>query len=137
MSPGRPPDQRQRHITRTVRTLMSNTDQGIDDIARALGQTYQTANRKLGGTRKWSLDDVYDLADHYGIPPGDILQGPKAALDALDTRRPKILGADQRHIPDASADRAADTTPSTPAPYTQDGAAFHPEVHDPNNTPVA
>jgi len=58
-------------LSDAVRTLMSRAtgDQATTGAALAttLGQHAPNISGKLRGKRSWSLDDLFAVADHYGV----------------------------------------------------------------------
>lgn len=59
-----------------IRTILARHDHTQQDLARLLGVTQPTANRKLKGLRKFTDDELLTIADAYGIDPANMLRPP-------------------------------------------------------------
>lgn len=67
----------QERVTRNVRILMAL--RGISDqktLAARLGWGADKVSTSFSGRRRWSLDDLQELADVFGIQPSDVVAEP-------------------------------------------------------------
>lgn len=67
----------QERVTRNVRILMAL--RGISDqktLAARLGWGADKVSTSFSGRRRWSLDDLQELADVFGLQPGDVVAEP-------------------------------------------------------------
>jgi hypothetical protein len=64
----------QRNITRNVRILMAARDMFEQrQLADALGWPSAKMTKTLKGDRRWSVEDLYEVAGIFGITPGALL----------------------------------------------------------------
>lgn len=64
----------QRNITRNVRILMATRDMTRQSqLVEALGWPQAKVTKTLNGDRRWSVEDLYELATVFGISAGALL----------------------------------------------------------------
>lgn len=51
-----------------LKGLMAEKGYTYDDLARILGRTKASVHSKLVGTRKFTIDELSILSEHFGIP---------------------------------------------------------------------
>lgn len=61
-------------VTTNVKVLMAvKRIEAQKDLAAQLGWVESKLTKSLRGTRKWSLDDLPELADVFGVQPSDLI----------------------------------------------------------------
>lgn len=80
----------QANVTRAVRILMAQRDiRHQEELADLLGVASTTLSRKMNGARKWTVEDVNDLARVLAAPVGDFYTGrPRSRWSLQDVRMP-------------------------------------------------
>ncbi len=54
------------------------------DLAEALGKSQPYVSRRLSGEVPFDIDDLYRLADYFGVEVTDLLGSPKSAWSTVD-----------------------------------------------------
>jgi len=73
----------QRNITRNVRILMAARDMYEQrQLADALGWPSAKMTKTLKGDRKWSVEDLYEVAAVFGVAAGALLGNPAELIGA-------------------------------------------------------
>ncbi|WP_424215991.1 helix-turn-helix domain-containing protein (plasmid) [Streptomyces sp. BI20] len=54
------------------------------DLAAALGMSPESMSRKLAAKIRWNLDEVYAVADIFGVDPGAMVNGSGEWLNTID-----------------------------------------------------
>ncbi|MGW6998908.1 helix-turn-helix domain-containing protein, partial [Streptomyces virginiae] len=90
----------------TVAALMSRTGERQNDLADGLGLSQAQVSRKQAGRQHWSLEDVDQLAEHFGLHFLDLLAGPTHAVGVLHGSTPALRPADAVAAPAAVAQPA-------------------------------
>lgn len=62
---------------RYIRTVLSHHDHTQADLARLLGISQPAANRKLKGLRRFTDDELLQVAEAYELDPGNLLRPPE------------------------------------------------------------
>lgn len=65
-------------VSRTVETLLASRGENRTALARGLGHSQGWVTQKLGGQRRWSMDDLDALGRYFGLPPAAFLLGASA-----------------------------------------------------------
>lgn len=61
-------------VTTNVKVLMAvRRIEAQKDLAAMLGWVESKLTKSLRGTRKWSLDDLPELANAFGVQPADLI----------------------------------------------------------------
>jgi len=61
-------------VTTNVKVLMAvRRIEAQKDLAAKLGWVESKLTKSLRGTRKWSLDDLPELAEAFGVRPADLI----------------------------------------------------------------
>jgi hypothetical protein len=84
----------QERVTRNVRILMAL--RGIGDqktLAARLGWGADKVSTSFSGRRKWAIGDLQELADVFGISPGDMLDDATSLVNVIN---PAATGTDHR-----------------------------------------
>lgn len=68
-------------VTETVRQMIDASGVSQNETARAMGYTGAWLSRKLSGQRSWSVDELDEVARHFGVAPAELLP---AASDKHD-----------------------------------------------------
>lgn len=55
-----------------IKSLMALKEEKQDDLARILGQTRSTVNRKVTGKKNFLITDLTIIADHYAVKLQDL-----------------------------------------------------------------
>jgi len=73
----------QRNITRNVRILMAARDMYEQkQLGEALGWPSAKMTKTLNGSRKWSVEDLYEVAAVFGVTAGALLGDPAELIGA-------------------------------------------------------
>jgi Cro/C1-type helix-turn-helix DNA-binding protein len=75
----------QERVTLNVKVLMAI--QGIGDqktLAARLGWGADRVSTSLSGRRRWALSDLQELADVFGVTPGDMLSDATSLVGAVN-----------------------------------------------------
>ncbi|MFE9247225.1 helix-turn-helix domain-containing protein [Nocardiopsis sp. NPDC006938] len=70
----------QRAMSATVRVLMERTRlpgggrTTVTELAHALGEKQPTLSRKMTNSRSWSLENLFEVADHFGVEPSAVVR---------------------------------------------------------------
>ena len=78
----------QERVTRNVRILMAL--RGISDqktLAARLGWGADKVSTSFSGRRRWSLDDLQELADVFGLQPSDVVAEPSELVNVTAPAR--------------------------------------------------
>ncbi|MFI5672715.1 helix-turn-helix domain-containing protein [Streptomyces sp. NPDC051704] len=106
----------------TVAALMTRTGERQNNLADGLGLSQAQVSRKQGGRQHWSLEDVDQLAKHFGLHVLDLLAGPTHAVGVLhgtiQPLRPTDVAAPATAVQSAPAAAlfAAETVAAAVAP---------------------
>lgn len=82
----------QERVTRNVRILMAL--RGISDqktLAARLGWGADKVSTSFSGRRKWAIVDLQELADVFGVSPGDMLDDATSLVSVIN---PAATGTD-------------------------------------------
>lgn len=55
-----------------IKSLMALKEEKQDDLAKILGQTRSTVNRKVTGKKNFLITDLTIIADHYDVKLQDL-----------------------------------------------------------------
>lgn len=98
----------QRNITRNVRILMAARDMYEQrQLADALGWPSAKMTKTLKGDRRWSVEDLYEIARVFGITAGVLLGssadvvgavGPTVAAPANGSVTTRYSVLERRHV---------------------------------------
>ena len=98
----------QRNITRNVRILMAARDMYEQrQLADALGWPSAKMTKTLKGDRRWSVEDLYEVAQVFGITAGVLLgsttdvvgaAGPTVAVPANGSVTSRYSRPEQRDV---------------------------------------
>lgn len=84
----------QRNITRNVRILMATRDMTTQrDLVNALGWPQAKVTKTLNGDRRWSVEDLYEVAQVFGIPAGTLLGGTADVVGAVGPTQTAVNGS--------------------------------------------
>ena len=79
-------------VTTNVKVLMAvKRIEAQKDLAAKLGWVESKLTKSLRGTRKWSLEDLPELAEAFGVQPADLI-GDVTHL--VNVARPAMTGTD-------------------------------------------
>lgn len=87
----------EQNVSEVVRILLARHHQSQRDVARALGRKEPAVSLKLNGHRPWTLQEVAQLAAHFGVPARVFLTDPAELLSpdlagSIGTGRKRRLG---------------------------------------------
>jgi hypothetical protein len=81
-------------VTTNVKVLMAvKRIEAQKDLAAELGWVESKLTKSLRGTRRWSLDDLPELADVFGVQPADLLGDVNHLVNVA---APAMTGTDPR-----------------------------------------
>ena len=86
-------------LREVIKEVLSLTCENHTDLGRAIGMSGTLVSRRQSGSTQWSVSELGRLAEHWGIPPGVLLAGLKAALLALPEERVAQRRAAKGHQP--------------------------------------
>jgi hypothetical protein len=105
-------------VTTNVKVLMAvRRIEAQKDLAAQLGWVESKLTKSLRGTRKWSLDDLPELARVFGVTPADLI-GDVTRL--VNVARPLMTGTEGGVITGVSG-RCPRTNPRVVIPFPQAG----------------
>lgn len=107
----------QERITRNVRILMAV--QAINDqktLAARLKWGADKLTRSLRGERRWAVGDLQELADVFGIRPGDMLGDP---AELVNVTTPARTGTDHTYSPRVTTRVTSEYEPGNTADVIQ------------------
>lgn len=80
------------NVSSIVRGLLGLRHMRQSDLAPVLGITPSGVNEKLQGRRKWTLDDLDAMAEHFDISPATFFDEPEALLRSRCVALPMPAG---------------------------------------------
>jgi len=91
----------QRTITRNVRILMAARDMNEQkQLGDALGWPSAKMAKTLNGSRKWSVEDLYEVAAVFGVTAGALLGDPAELIGAAGPSVAAVNGSiTRRYFP--------------------------------------
>lgn len=106
----------QERVTLNVKVLMAI--QGIGDqktLAARLGWGADRVSTSLSGRRRWALSDLQELADVFGVSPGDMLADATDLVSISVPARTGTEGVVSRGV----SGRCPRTNPRVVVPFSQ------------------
>jgi hypothetical protein len=73
-------EQASEHVPEVIRRLRQVSGVNDGHIGEAIGHTRQVANMRLHEKTKWHYDEIFALADFFGVPIELMFMEPKEAV---------------------------------------------------------
>lgn len=68
------------NVARVVRTFLGHQHKSQNELAQALGMDAASMSRALNGKRRWTIDDLYEMAEFFGISVSIFFEDPESLL---------------------------------------------------------
>lgn len=77
---------RDRQVGRIVKAFLGYSGGSQRELARAIGIEESALSRSISGSRRWNLDELDQIAEHFGVTTSVLLEDPENRPD------PRTLG---------------------------------------------